>query len=221
MGIRFVTLVTVIVLILQMSCSMKHKARNETLGKGARVGVLFVSKNGDHIETSLGKAYMATLLIEKGLDPVALNEADVRDLYELSSKELVNRNSGGLVNLSGGAVTKVSVGSNNERSIDPILAPEFCAYLSKINVEYVLIVHVRSYGVDERLHGILLRAKDGSIVAAHAYWFSFMKQFCIPMTFALGVSVVICPWFFLRDQDKATYGMLEDMLEDMVDDLTK
>ncbi len=217
--------VLVFALVLSLSgpgCTTRFSAKSAPLPKNTRIGLLVVDRGGKDVRNSLGQTYIYEQLIKEDMIPVTLNEFSVRDLYNDTFKRKKGSDWTRMLNpLPGGGggnaneartVTQIQAGDR----FKPLLVPTLMEYLQKQKVEYLLVVHTWASAKDERLKALLIRVEDMVVVGAKYYDYNFMKPFCIPMTLAFGLSALICPWMYLKSDDKAKYEMIKDLIKDLM-----
>ena len=197
---KFMAVLIIGALILQMGCTTKYVNRSSELPKKARVGVLMVDRDGAQIENSIRHNYIHNTFIQHDLVPISMKDVDVAKLAALAGNI---------------AETNASTEIKNIKDFDPILVPSLQEYLNDADVQYLLFVNVRVVALDERIQAVLIRTDNMSIIGSKFYNYAIMKQLCIPLGF-VGVGLLVCPWFFLRDDDKARFELVRDMLDEFM-----
>gem|GEM_PF-4468078 len=197
---KFLAVLIIGALILQIGCTTKYVNRSAEMPKKARVGVLMVDRDGTEVLNSIRHNYIHNTFIQHDLVPVSLKDVDVATLDAIAGNI---------------AETNASTELKNIKDFDPILVPSIQEYLKDADIQYLLFVNIRVVALDERIQAVLIKTDDMSIVGSKFYDYSIMKPLCIPLSVVM-VGAIVCPWFFLRDHDKARFELVRDMLDEFM-----
>ncbi len=197
---KLCALLLVSILMIQIGCTTKYVNRSSELPKQARVGILMVDRNGGDVKTSMRHNYMYNTAIQHEIVPIAMNDFNMADLYHFLPNEEI----------------KVAGEAKYITDFDPALLPSLKAYLLEKQIDYLMVMHIRVSALDERIQTILIKSDDMRVIGTKFYDYSIMKPLCIPLTCAFGIGAIVCPWFYLRDHDKARYEMVRDMLDEFM-----
>ncbi len=197
---KFLAVLVIGMMILQIGCTTKYVNRSAEMPKKARVGVLMVDRDGSEVQNAIRHNYIHNTFIQHDLVPVSMKDVDVASLDAIAGNV---------------AETNAQTEIKNIKDFDPILVPSMQEYLKNADIQYLLFVNVRVVAFDERIQAVLIKTDDMSIVGSKFYDYAIMKQLCIPLSL-VGVGVLICPWFFLRDHDQARFELVRDMLDEFM-----
>ncbi len=195
------------------SCTTKFTGKSERLPDQAKIAVLMVSRDGSDVHYTMKQTYVYHSMIQADLQPMSLNEIDVGELYTIDG----NESEGSLLSaVNGQGSQSISVESGNVLPAEPMAMPKLLRYVENQDIDYLLLLYTRVHAMDETLKAVLIRVSDRHVIGSKYYNYSFMKPFCIPMTLVFGLSVLICPWFFLREGAGVKHEMIDETLKDFM-----
>lgn len=184
-------------------CTKRFICHTGKVEKNKRIGVLQTDKDGKKLRNTLEKNYIYQAIHEAGLTPVALNDVVVTKVFSAATQ----------VFLPASPSTEGDQTQQSAIALDPKLVGFLQPQFKRLGLDYVMVLYTRASGLDEELHGVIVRVEDMQIVASEYYVFSAMKALWTSLSF-IGVSYLVVPWFYTRCKVEAQYEMLSDFLAD-------
>ena len=168
----------------------------------SRIGVMMTDSTAGELKFTNEKNYINDVLMRKGMVPVAISDINAGNLVTQSAL---------WTQLAQGTVPAADVLKS-----DPVLFSSLQEHFKSNNVEYVLIVYASARALDRNLRATLVRVEDMSVVGVKFLKYRIMVPMCIGLTFALGASMFVCPWMFLKDPDKLVYSEITRMVDELM-----
>ncbi|MBN2496309.1 MAG: hypothetical protein JXR96_17075 [Deltaproteobacteria bacterium] len=199
-GIRKMRAIATVVTcaFLFSGCLTRFSHKAEAVPDNARVAVLLADEDGNPVNNTLDMAYVYEALHANGMVPVALND--------VASEKILGRDSGD------GLFSWTKDKSQAVVSDDPILLTSLQKHLKEHGIDFLLVMHASTSALDEDLRVVMIKVESMKVVGSKFYRYRIMAALWSGLTVALGLSLLVCPWFYLIDGHANNHEMLSDFL---------
>lgn len=179
-----------VAMLMASGCATSMTHRTEAVSPGSRVGVLITDAGGAEVEPTFGDSYVYNALIQEGLVPVAMNDVDVSQVVPRLFERLELRSEQGV-----------------PRPTDWFLST-LVPYFVEKKLDYVMVVHTWTLGFDYDIKAVMIDAKRLDVVTSVDRRFRVMGALWGGLSLVFGVSLLVCPWMYLRDVDEHNYELV-------------
>jgi len=186
-----------LVAVLGAGCTTLVSSHTATIPRGAATAVIMVDENGRMANPGFAQNYLYDALIGAGLKPIALNEADVSGVLASVHTQL----------------------RADEPAETPMAAPAMLKTLlgHLDGVSHLIIMQVWASGLDEDMRALVIDVPSQQIIAVHHYEHRAMAALWGALSPPFGASLVIVPWFYLRDSTTAEHELVAAFLQEVVE----
>jgi hypothetical protein len=192
-----IVLALLLVGVFSAGCSTLVSSRTASVPRGAATAVIIVDETGRMANPGFAQNYLYDALMSAGLKPIALNEADVSGVLASVQTQL----------------------RADEAAETPMAAPAMLKTLLEQldGVSYLIVMEVWASGLDEDMRALVIDVGSQEIIAVHHYEHRAMAALWGTLSPLWGASLVVVPWFYLRDSAAAEHELLAGFLQQLVD----